>query len=141
MFFFNFKILIKILSMEKVSRWFQFTLMLIEDILDLWFTESIHILVNLKLCWKISLPKHALIFFIYLFYILYVFITCLYVMFDQSSTLSLLWVYMCNFCLPLDLIFVNRILMVSISIGILLHVLINIRIFRWASRCFQKAHG
>jgi hypothetical protein len=41
-------------------------------------------------CWKISLPKHALITTIYLFYILYVFITCLYVMFYQSSTLSLL---------------------------------------------------
>jgi hypothetical protein len=46
-------------------------------LVDLWFTESIHILVNLKLCWKISLPKHALITTIYLFYILYVFITCL----------------------------------------------------------------
>lgn len=52
---------------------------------------------DLKLCWKISLPKHALITTIYLYYILYVFITCLYVMFYQSSTLSLLWVYMCNF--------------------------------------------
>jgi hypothetical protein len=36
-------------------------------------------------------------YYIYLYYILYVFITCLYVMFYQSSTLSLLWVYMCNF--------------------------------------------
>jgi hypothetical protein len=52
---------------------------------------------DLKRCWKISLPKHALITTIYLYYILYVFITCLYVMFYQSSTLSLLWVYICNF--------------------------------------------
>ena len=52
---------------------------------------------DLKLCWKISLPKHALITTIYLYYILYVFITCLYGMFYQSSTLSLLWVYMFNF--------------------------------------------
>ena len=46
--------------------------------------------LDLKLCWKISLPKHALITTIYLYYLLYVFITCLYVMFYQSSTLSLL---------------------------------------------------
>ena len=52
---------------------------------------------DLKLCWKISLLKHTLIYTaIYLYYMLYVFITCLYVMFCQSSTLSLLWVYMCN---------------------------------------------
>ena len=51
---------------------------------------------DLKLCWKISLPKHALITIIYLYYLLYVFITCLYVMFYQLSTLSLLWVYLCN---------------------------------------------
>ena len=50
-----------------------------------------------KLCWKISLPKHALITTIYLYYIHYVFITCLYVMFYQSSTIYLLWDYMCNF--------------------------------------------
>jgi hypothetical protein len=52
---------------------------------------------DLKLCWQISLPKHALTTTIYLYYLLYVFISCLYVMFYQSSTLSLLWVYMCNF--------------------------------------------
>ena len=52
---------------------------------------------DLNLCWKISFPKHALITTIYLYYILYVFISCLYVMFYQSSTLSLWWVYMCNF--------------------------------------------
>jgi hypothetical protein len=52
---------------------------------------------DLKLCLKISFPKHALITTIYLFYILYVCITCLYVMFYQSSTISLLWDEMCNF--------------------------------------------
>jgi hypothetical protein len=31
---------------------------------------------DLKVCWKISLPKHALITTIYLYYLLYVFITC-----------------------------------------------------------------
>ena len=52
---------------------------------------------DLNLCWKISLPKYALITTIYLYYIHYVFITCLYVMFYQSSTIYLLWDYMCNF--------------------------------------------